>query len=138
MEAEMSEKEGPKNYSFKKRPWEKPANGWIKRSNSYSVDCRERLTPEIDPTLRRRSAVSPKQTLEQLCSILTRSKSALRTFRAQPSRFWHRSSVCLKTCLRRQSVYTRVHQSERRFNAHHQKQVFLSLHRNVCRVPVAI
>ncbi len=39
---------------------------------------RDRPTPDIDPSLRRRAAASPKRTLEQLRSILTRSMSAKR------------------------------------------------------------
>lgn len=41
----------------------------------------ERPNPDIDPTTRRSASVSPKRSLDQLCSILARSMSAMRTER---------------------------------------------------------
>ena len=47
---------------------------------SLMVLKRSRPNPDIDPTTRRSASVSPKRSLDQLCSILARSMSAMRTF----------------------------------------------------------
>jgi len=61
---------------------------WHLSQTARSVDQRERPTPDIYPTSRRRATASPKRTLQQLRSILIRSMATMRdkpTFEFPPA-----------------------------------------------------